>query len=687
MKTAIFTLLHASLLLFSYNISAQEDFDDNENCQKPNNKAMKLVNKALKISDYNKRIETIAQAIKIQPENTFLYYTYATQMLLEGNRLIKSDYTPDRGLKTLRNSRKIYIKALEYCPNYSAEALNQIITISLQNKEIDIAIEWIYKYINSENNFISSDANFEKNKLKYEKIQQDIEDEKKFYGNQVPFNPKLVKNVSTENDEYFPMISPDNEFIFFTRKHEKRNLGDIKGRIVEEFTYSVRSSAFSDFSIGEAFEYPFNDGSFKNYGAATMSVDNKEMIICACKEETPNDKPYLNCDLYVTTYRRSGKGGNDFSWSQLINLGKNINTADGWEGQPCLSSDGRTLYFATSRAESQDNDIYVSYRDENGNWLKAVPFYEANTSGKDKSPFFHQDGETFYFVSSSTADRKGFGGLDIFYMRREEGKWTKPKNIGTPINTQSDEIGLFISADGKLAYYSSKRENDWNIYSFELYEEARPKEVVILKGEVKDEDGKPIANAQIEINYTASGESEKVKVNEEDGKYVAVIQLNKIETQDILITALTENHSFESKVLSKENLKSETVSVEAEPIKVEKLKEGLSFEIDNLLFASGSAELQNKSKVILDGFSRYLKEKSTIQIEIQGHTDDIGNDANNLKLSEDRCKAVYDYLILKEVDKSRLTFKGYGETDPKFPNNSEENRTKNRRTEIKIKQF
>ena len=687
MKTVLFTLFSLILVSFTSFVVAQEDLDENENCSKPNKKALKILDKGLKNTDYNKRLAAIGEAIKIQPENASLYNVYANEIFKEGNRLIKSEFTPDRGLKTLKTSRQAYLKVLRCCPNFSAEAVNRIISISFQNNELDLALEWINNYLETENNFISVDANYEQNKNKYESIRKEIEEEKAFYENQVPFNPKIVKYVSSENEEYFPMISPDNELIFYTRKLDKRTLGDIKGKIVEEFTFSTRPSAFADFSKGEAFKSPFNDGTFSNYGAATMSVDNKEMIICACKEESPYGKPYLNCDLYITTYKRTGAGGNDFSWSPLVNLGENINTPDGWEGQPCLSSDGKTLYFTTSRAESQDNDIYVSLRDENGNWMKAVPFYEANTPGKDKSPFFHQDGETFYFVSSSTKDRKGFGGLDIFYMRRENGKWTKPKNIGSPINTEGDEIGLFVSTDGKKAYYSGRNQSDWNIFSFDLYEEARPKEVVILKGELKDENGKPVTDAKIEINYTQSGESETIKVNGDDGKYAAVIKVDKTSSQDILITASKEGHSFEAQLIQKENLTPEKITVKAEPLKIEKIKEGSSFEIENLLFASGSTELMDKSKVILNGFARYLQQNPSIQIEIQGHTDDLGDDAANLKLSENRCKTVFDYLISKGVEKSTISFKGYGETKPKVPNTSDENRAKNRRTEVKIKQF
>lgn len=685
MPSIFLTFLSGIFLVLSSFVFGQQDENDlDENCVKPPKKVMKALDKAKKISDYSKRLEALGEVVKMSPENAFLYFYYAEEIKKEGDRLIKTEFTPDRGLRLHKTARQAYLKVLKCCPNYDGKVISEIVSLSFEIKEVDIALDWMKKYVESNNNFIKQDADFEDTKIVYEKYINQIEEEKAFYANKVPFEPKIVRNVSSGNDEYFPMISPDNELIFYTRKLDKRTLGDIKGSVVEEFSFSTRKTIQLDFSTGEGFKSPFNDGSFTNYGAATLSVDNKEMIICACKSENINSKPYLNCDLYSTTFNRIGQGGNDFSWSPLVNLGEQINTPDGWEGQPCLSSDGKILYFATTRANSQDNDIYVSERDENGDWKPAVPFKEANSPGKDKSPFFHQDGETFYFVSSCSNERKGFGGLDIFYMRKENGKWTKPKNIGSPINTEGDEIGLFVSTDGKQAYYSGRNQSDWNIFSFELYEEARPKEVVIIKGELKDENGKPIVGAQVEINYIETGEVEKIKVNGNDGKYAAVVKVDPSVKQDVLITVSKEGHSFDSQLIEKEKLNPKEVSVKVEPLKVEKLKEGSNYEIENLLFEPSSFELSKKSKIILEGFARYLINNPAIQIEIQGHTDDLGDDKINQQLAESRCKSVQTYLVSKGIDISRLSVKGLGETKPKFPNTSEVNRAKNRRTEFKI---
>ena len=192
-------------------------------------------------------------------------------------------------------------------------------------------------------------VNYEYDLKNAEKVIYDLEFEQNLIKNPVPFSPIIVNSVSSELDEYFPMLSPDNDLLFFTRKVDRTRLGDIAQNVVEEFTVSNKSNSSYDFSIGDPLKPPFNDGSFHNYGSATLSVDNKEMIICACKKERVYKQNYLNCDLYSTKFKRSGAGGNDFVWSPLVNLGENINTKDGWEAQPSLSSDGKMLFFTSIR--------------------------------------------------------------------------------------------------------------------------------------------------------------------------------------------------------------------------------------------------------------------------------------------------------------------------------------------------
>lgn len=672
------------IALFTFISVAQEE---NESCQPPNKKAEKALVKAVNSQDPMTTVTAFQDAIKEDPNCAAIYFEYGMYAYEMGMTYYKQFPNPAKGDKSFEKAEDMFEKAAELCDNYHSDMYYYLGVINYSQKDTKQAIHWFKKF----DAFKSTDSgkfadDHQKKKADVKEVLSDLQAEEDLMSKPVPFKPFVVKNVSSDKDEYFPMISPDNELMFFTRKLDRRNYGDMQSNFVEEFTFSTRPNVTGFFTSGDPLDLPFNDGTFDNYGAATLSVDNKEMILCACKTEEVYGQKYKNCDLYSTTYSRSGMGGNDFSWTALENMGPAINTKDGWEGQPSLSADGNTLYFTSTRRGSRDNDIYVSTRNSDGSWGDARAFDEINTDGKDKSPFLHQDSETLYFVSSVSEKRRGVGGLDIFYIRKENGKWTKPKNIGYPINSAEDELGIFVSTDGKLAYFSSRVGGDWNIFGFELYEEARPQAVAILKGELKDESGQPIEDATIEIAYEGSDEVTSIKVNGDDGKYAAVVKTDT--KQDVMVTVKKEGHAFDSKVIAKETIEKQVatkeVSIRENDLTVRELKVGEAYTINDILYPTNSYVLSERSKFILKGFARFLKENPTIKVAIQGHTDDVGDDAQNLKLSDDRANGVKDYLVSLGISSSRLTAKGYGETAPKLPNTSDANRAKNRRTDFVI---
>ena len=341
------------------------------------------------------------------------------------------------------------------------------------------------------------------------------------------------------------------------------------------------------------------------------------------------------------------------------------------------------LFFSTFRKGSRDNDIYLSERQADGSWSTAKPFEIINTAGKDKSPFFHQDGETLYFVSSSTRSRKGMGGLDIFYIRKENNGWTKPENIGYPINSEKDELGLFVSTNGKVAYFSSDKDGDWNIYAFELYEKARPQEVVIVKGTLTDDSGKPISDAKIEVSYNETCEIQTFDVNGDDGKYAAVVKVSK--AQDVTISVNKDGLAYNAKVIEKEVFENRTTtSIQTGNIKTDSIKPGKAYELDEIYFATDSWELNKRSTLLLNGFSNYLKKNSSLIISVNGHTDDVGDDEQNRILSQKRADTVKSYLVEKGVNSNQIEAVGFGETKPRVPNTNDTNRAKNRRTEFVI---
>lgn len=659
--------------------------EEDASCLPPDKKVEKILIKAVNAPDAKTAVTSFNEAMEMAPDNATITYQYGIYAFDMAKQYYKTYPQPDMGNKSMQKAEEMFEQTEDLCHNFNADVFYYLGVINYSQEDKPKAIENFKKFQNFKSDDPSRYPQDHAKKLAdVKEVLKDLEAQQSIMAETVPFNPVMVKNVSSAKNEYFPMISPDNEIMFFTRKVDRKNYGDMISKEIEEFTFSTRPSVHDFFTGGDPLGLPFNNFTFDNYGAATMSVDNKEMILCACKTEEVYGQKYLNCDLFSTTFERMGTGGNDFIWSDLVNMGPGINTKDGWEGQPTLSADGNTLYFTSTRKGSRDNDIYVVTRKADGTWGDARPFDEINTAGKDKSPFLHQDSETLYFVSSVSDERRGVGGLDIFYIRKENGQWTKPKNIGYPINSAEDELGIFVSTDGKLAYFSSRVGGDWNIYSFELYEEARPKAVAILKGELKDENGAAVENATIEIAYEGSDEVTQVKVNGTDGKYAAVIKTDT--KQDVMVTVKKEGSAFDSKVIAKETIEksSKDVSIKNNDLNVKELKVGEAYTINDILYATSSAELSSKSKFILKGFARFLKENPTITVAIQGHTDDVGDDAKNMQLSENRAQGVKAYLISLGISDKQLEAQGFGETKPKVKNDSEANRAKNRRTDFVI---
>ncbi len=524
---------------------------EDEACLPPNKKVQKKLDEAKASTDVLAAFTAFNEAINLNPDNATPYWEFALFAYNQGLQNFEKYPTPQAGNNSFLKAEKLFKQTLDHCSDFRADCFYYLGVINYSQSEMEEAISWFKKFKNYKHTDLDRfPADFDKKVQDIEEVIKEYEEEQAFLAFKVPYDPQMVPNVSSKvAPEYFPMISPDNELMFFTRKILADSLSTLK-RYEEQFSFATRPNIATPFDAGQPFSAPFNTGEFQSYGAATMSVDNKEMIICACKNEIQrNGSTYLNCDLYITEYERSGEGGNDFTWKPLENMGPGINTSNGWEGQPTLSADGNTLYFTAMRPTTRDNDIFVVYRGKDGKWGDAMPFDEINTDGKDKSPFLHQDSETLYFVSSSSEERRGAGGLDIFYTRKENGKWSKPKNIGIPINSPDDELGIFVSTNGELAYFSSRKGGDWNIYAFELYEEARPSAVTIMKGTLKDEKGNPIKDASIEVAYE-NGEKSSVKVNGDDGKYAVVVK--NPTKQDVMVTVKKEGYAFDSKLITKE---------------------------------------------------------------------------------------------------------------------------------------
>ena len=654
MKLIYFLLLFQISLIFS-SIKAQDSYD----CGKTENKkAAKMFEKAVDAYSsglYQEAIKILRSINEIEPDYAEPYYLLGTINIKKTEKNLKA--------------AKIYFqKAIELCPSYDVYAYFYLGDLYYGTEIYDTAAIYLKLFLKDVDK-IKSDDDYKKAEqlLKYALFCD------KLYKSPVPFEPKPLEGVSTLLDEYLPIITPDEDYCYFTRRTElqqqKTAWTSASKKYKEKFMESERTNGV--FNTGEEMPEPFNIS--ENEGGATFTIDNNLLIYTICKYTSDN---YYNCDLCYAE-----KVG-EYQWNSIKNLGKNVNTPKTWESQPSISSDGKTLYFVSDRPGGYGGyDLYKTIRQSNGEWSAPVNMGpKVNTAGNEKSPFIHTDSQTLYFASDGWP---GLGGYDIFYIRLgEEHNWKEPKNIGYPINSKYDDAGFFVSTDGKYAYFASnqiKGIGGWDIFYFDLYEEARPEKVLFIKGQLKDEKSNEPIPARIELKNIKTKNITEIPVDTITGKYVAVVPFKN----DYLLTIKKDDYAYESRYISKED---QTYNQPAKvDIQIKKIEVGASYQLKDINFATNSYTLTNESKIIIDGFIEFLKENPHVSIEIQGHTDDIGNDKDNLILSENRAKSVFEYLTLNAIIPARLSYKGYGETKPITTNSTEEGRAKNRRTVFVIK--
>ncbi|MBI2967036.1 MAG: OmpA family protein [Bacteroidetes bacterium] len=660
------------LLLLSTSAFAQDEI---ANCPEvTDKKSIEYTKKGTDLKKYDKRerIQYLNKAIELEPENFEAYYALAR----EGIRTAEWEGT------SLKPVEKYLLKIEELCPSYHPYVYFYLGSIYLGAEKYGLAVKYLHKFLTFE-----TPPGFKEPKdydLKYkraEKMYPDAQFLSGLYENPVPFDPVPVEGICTNADEYLAIISPDDEIAFFTRKFEKQPIGELLPVMVEEFTCAERGK--DKFTNVKPLERPFNQGN--NYGGATVTIDNKFLFLTICN---PISTGYNNCDIYVSEYQCFYPENSEklkCIWSDPESLGDSVNTIDGWESQPSISSDGRTIYFSGARFDSKGMDIYVIRMDSLGNWSKAQRLPPPiNTDGNEKSPFIHTDSRTLYFSSDGI---KGVGGYDIFFARMDSsGNWEAPANIGYPINTDKDEVGFFVSTNGKTGFFASnniksKGYGGYDIFGFPLHEKARPQKVLFVKGEIKDESGSQLEKMKVEIKNLRTKETQTIRVDTTTGKYAAAITVR--ENEDFLMSVKKDGYSFSATYLQGNDTaidRPKKVDVVIKPIEV-----GDVYRLKNINFETNSANVLTKvSMAILDNVVEFLRDNPGVKLEIHGHTDDVGSGESNLDLSLRRARAVNDYFILNDINERRLTFKGFGETKPVATNATEDGRAENRRTEFVV---
>ena len=483
-----------------------------------------------------------------------------------------------------------------------------------------------------------------------------IDYEKKHPAKDYIFSPiNLGDSINTKDLEYFPSLTIDGKKMIFTR------------RIASDEDFYESNFVNGKWSRAEPLGGKVNTN--LNEGAQNISQDGQLLIFTGCNYPEGEG----SCDLYFSIKTNNG-------WSEPQNLGPVVNT-DFWESSPSLSPDKRDLYFASSRAGGfGGRDIWVTHRLPTGKWSRPENLGEAvNTSGDESCPFMHADNETLFFNSNGLP---GYGMTDLFLIKKvNDSSWTVAENLGYPINTIDDQGSLIVAADGKTAYYASDgtdTKGGLDLYSFQLREDIRPLKTLWVKGKVFDKKTNAGLPSAVELTDLKNGNLISKIQTDEDGNYLVTLPVGK----DYAFNVNRRGYLFYSDnfSLAKNSPDSDfIVNIPLQPI-----EKGATIVLKNIFFETGEFELKSESKSELDKLVSLLRDNPDLKIQIDGHTDNVGQEKDNQLLSTNRAKSVVAYLLSKAINTQRLTYKGFGSTKPVSDNLTEKGKSLNRRTELSI---
>jgi len=564
----------------------------------------------------------------------------------------------------LNKSIETYDQLMELNPNLTSKAIYAKANLYMKYGKYEQANKELNSYLNLSK---LADKNISKAQILLTKSVTLID----LKNNPVPFNPvSLGTAINSIDLEYLPSLTADEQTLVFTKKIDATNIN-------EDFYISEKVKG--EWTIPERLKVINTPG---DEGAQSISANGKTIFFAA------SDRlgGYGNFDIWMA------KKKGDY-WDDVQNLGPNINTSK-YESQPAISSDGKTLFFC-GKGKSPAVGGYDIYRSilVNGQWTKAELLDTTiNTKQNEVCPFIHHDGQTLYFGSDG---HLGFGDEDLFKSEWINGQWTKAENLGYPINTHNNESSLVIGATGKKAYFSSDRENGeggLDLYSFDLPETIKPKPVTYFKGVVKDaETSKPIV-ANIDLVQLNDSETFfTTKSDEFNGTFLTTLHAD----MEYACNVSAAGYLFHSEHFTfKTNPNGDPYILEIflQPVPVITKQEIVQTSkpvrskviLNNIFFDSGKATLLPASTLELNRLVALLNEHLNLNIQVNGHTDDVGSDTENMTLSENRAKAVVEYLQSKGIASARLRYKGFGETQPLNPDNNEAARAQNRRTEFEI---
>jgi outer membrane protein OmpA-like peptidoglycan-associated protein len=632
------------ILLFLFAIS---QFAYSQGFHTSNNRALKVYNEGLAaydFFDFKKAEADFREAVKLD-EGFYESYMMLGELFSKQKRYAEAS----------ENFRKaVSLDSLFFKPVYFSLAYAELMSGDYQNALIHFNV------------YLAQSGMSEKNRIIAIKNVKNCEFALKAIENPVLFNPVSVGNtINTPDDEYWPSITADGNMLMFTRQ---LNPADRQNRAVrghEDFYVSHSS----EHGWKEAFNAGTPLNTSQNEGAPSISSNGNYMFFTACDRRGGVG----SCDIYFSFF-------NGDRWSEPFNPGMPVNTSY-WESQPSISADGKRLFFSSSRPGGYGGkDLWFSTLNDQNMWDEPINLGSSvNTDGDEMSPFVHFDGKTLYFASDG---RPGMGGVDLYMTRmNDDSTWTEPQNLGYPINTYNDEMGLIIESGGSKAYFSSVREkaNGKDIFYFNLHESVRPDPVAYLKGKVYDKVTGKLLQAEYELINLSSQTVTIQSSTDENGNFLVCLPSGYnygINVKKSGYLFYSENFMFEGQ--------HSVVEPYIKKIILSPIREGEKMKLANVFYEVDSWQLKSESISELNNLASLISENKDFVVEIGGYTDSTGTSEYNQQLSEKRARSVVNYLINKGISPERLKYKGYGDTLPVGDNKIPEGRKLNRRTEARI---
>lgn len=636
-------------------------------------KNKKMGEKTMKAEDYRTAVNFLLKANAFNPKNAELNYEIANcyehlSQIPEAVRYAEAAYALD----SLVAPELVYYKGYAHQMRY----------------EFDDAVKYYNRYLTTPG------VTREGNAKAQQRIKECRNGKMLVRRGEIPCKIYILDtNVNGKYDEYGPAVTADDSLLFFTtRRTMKRNPNKgyaSDGKYYEKIFRSSKDSSWNKahWALGSNLRGHF----------AVQGVSNDGNRVLLYKEKRGGD-------LYEA--KLNGK-----SFGAAKRLPRAVNTKF-HETSASYSYDGNTIFYCSDRNDMGfgGHDIYKVTKNDKGKWKVVENLGNVlNTSEDEITVFAHPDGKTMYF---SSRGHDGMGGFDIYVTTLEDGKWSKPRNLGLPINTPGDDISFVITANGKSAYYASAQPSgfgDEDIYCIafksdkvfvstaednlldeeedpfteesEVKEKAMPThQMTLLTGLVRDKNTKDPLSASIElIDLDSNRKIGDFETNSETGKFL--MSLPAGHHYKILVKSpgyKSHEETFDIPDSSGFQKKELIIELESDGTQMPEGLQNIEFDFDKSSLQGSEAARR------LDKVADFMKRHPDVNVLIAGHTDDRGTDEYNQSLSERRAKTAADYLVNKGISRSRMTTKGYGESRPIDTNETDEGRQHNRRVEFTI---